>query len=193
MRSYLVLFVFILLHKSVANLDANVCAADIPNEKDIKEAMKMVNRWENQRIGETTINQVIMIKTVWHLIKNGEEGNFNGDVDRSMKVLNEAFSPHFQFYVAKINVVKNTAFWDVGQLSHDGMKLELHEGDCSVLNVYSTKYSNLGSTKFPKYCSTSPSLDGVIISYDTVPGGTNQGYVDCHLIYFLIVSCVDAY
>lgn len=140
----------------------------------------MVKEWK-EHIDETKIsNQPIIIDTIWHRVTNGVLGNSENDITKSMEVLNDAFASHFKFRLIKNQTSTDPHFWDIPAYGDGGMRMHLHEGDCSVLNIYSTKTSIAGFAEMPKYCNFHTPNDGVIIDYETVPGGTdktwNEGY-----------------
>ena len=51
------------------------------------------------------------------------------------------------------------------------MKNGTHEGDASVLNIWSTNTGYLGYATFPSWYEDDPKLDGVVIQYGSLPGG----------------------
>ena len=153
---------------------AQICGTKNPTEEDIADSREIIKEWK-ERINETkNSNQTITLDTVWHRITSGDQGNSEDDVTNSMVVLNNAFAPHFKFNLIKKTVSDQPNFWDLHSISDGGMRMHLHEGNCSTLNIYSTKFNQAGYAEFPPRCAHNNRMDGVIISYDTVPGGADS-------------------
>lgn len=58
------------------------------------------------------------------------------------------------------------------------MKNQLRQGSVSTLNIYSVSFNNvnprlLGYATFPWDYSNNPRKDGIVLKFDTVPGGAN--------------------
>jgi len=150
------------------------CGTKNPTEEDRMDAREMVKEWK-ERIDETKIsNRPIIIDTIWHRVISGGLGNSDNDVTKSMEVLNKAFETHFEFRLIKSHNSTDPHYWDIPSYDDGGMRMHLHEGGCSVLNIYSTKTNIAGFAEFPRRCKYNERMDGVIISYDTVPGGANK-------------------
>lgn len=52
-------------------------------------------------------------------------------------------------------------------------KSDLRKGDCSSLNIYTGESIYLGWSTYPDACSVRMTYDGVVMNYQTLPGGTN--------------------
>ena len=151
----------------------NTCGTKPPTEDDINEAREVMKEWD-ERISQTTSsNQTITVDTIWHRIISGDQGNSEKDITNSIVVLNNAFAPHFKFNLIKKTVTDQRYFWNLPSYSDGGMRMHLHEGDCSILNIYSTKSVVDGFAQFPSRCDYQQREDGVIIDYKTVPGGAD--------------------
>ena len=173
MISLLALYVVRLSLLSTAN-GINICGTRNPTEDEVNYAREVTKVW-NERVDQTTSgNQAITIDTVWHRITSRDQGNSENDVTESMVVLNNSFAPHFKFNLIKNTVSDQPYFWDPPSYSDGGMRMHLHEGNCSTLNIYSTKFMQAGYAEFPSRCAYNNRMDGVIIGYDTVPGGADS-------------------
>ena len=173
MISLLALYVMRLSLLSTAN-GTNMCGTRNPTKDEVNDAREVAKLWI-ESVGQTTIgNQTVTIDTVWHRITSGDQGNSEDDVTNSMVVLNNAFAPHFKFNLIKNTVSDQRHFWDSPSFSDGGMRMHLHEGNCSTLNIYSTKLMKAGYAEFPPSCAYNNRMDGVVINYNTVPGGADS-------------------
>ncbi|MFY9513346.1 MAG: zinc metalloprotease [Rubrivivax sp.] len=125
---------------------------------------------------------------VWfHVIRRGT-GLSNGDVPDSqiaaqMTVLNEAHaaigSP-FYFTLAGTTRTTNTTWFTMtpGSSAERQAKTALRRGGSGTLNLYSASPSGgvLGWATFPSDYNRSPTQDGAVILFSSVPGGTAAPY-----------------
>lgn len=82
-------------------------------------------------------------------------------------------------------------------------KTYLRQGDCRTLNIYSGASQHLGWSRYPDQCSGSMIDDGVVINYQTVPGGedptNNEGHTlthgkkDVNTSYLSMYDCLLRY
>lgn len=127
------------------------------------------------------------IGVVFHVVSDGRG---NGDVSDAtiaaqMDVINQAFSGvdsggmPFEFDLLKTTRTYDNKWYNgcYGR-SERSMKSSLREGDASTLNIYSCNPSNgiLGYATFPTSYDAQPSLDGVVILDESMPGGTAAPY-----------------
>lgn len=87
--------------------------------------------------------------------------------------------------------------------SNTEYKTYLRQGDCRTLNIYSGASQYLGWSRYPDQCSKSMIDDGVVINYQTVPGGedstNNEGHTLTHgkknvnISYLSIYNCLLRY
>ncbi len=126
----------------------------------------------------------INVPVYWHVINNGT-GIANGDIpqtqiDSSIAVLNAAYAnTPLRFTLAGVTRTTNSAWYTTtGGSTEQQMKSALRQGSADDLNVYSNNMGGglLGWATFPSSYASSPSLDGVVILYSSVPGGTAVPY-----------------
>jgi hypothetical protein len=104
-------------------------------------------------------------------------------------VLDNAFaSSGFSFTVISRDMTTNNT-WSTagpGTTAERDMKTALHRGGKSALNVYTNNMGGglLGWATFPSDYTRSPSMDGVVMLFSSLPGGTavpyNQGDTATH-------------
>ena len=141
----------------------------------------------NRARGLTNTPDVITVKVHVHVINKGD-GIANGDVpDDKVKgqidLLNTAYpgshSP-FRFELASTDHTTNAAWFTVapGTQEETDMKTTLRKGGADELNLY---FANLGGgllgwATFPSDYQGAPKMDGVVVHYDSIPGGGIQHF-----------------
>jgi len=135
-----------------------------------------------------------VINVYFHVINKGT-GIANGDIsqamiDEQMSVLNFAFGGWgWTFNLAPENIVRTTnATWynDCYGASEGAMKNALRKGTADDLNIYTCNPSGgiLGYATFPSSYASQPKLDGVVLLYSSLPGGSavpyNEGDTGTH-------------
>jgi hypothetical protein len=133
---------------------------------------------------QTRANGSVNVNVYWHVINNGT-GIANGDIpqtqiDASLSVLNAAYAnTPFKFTLASVDRTTNSTWYTcAGGGCESKMKSALRKGTGADLNVYSNNMGRglLGWATFPSSYASQPSLDGVVILYSSVPGGTAAPY-----------------
>jgi hypothetical protein len=126
----------------------------------------------------------ITISVYWHVINNGT-GIANGDVpqtqiDSQINVLNAAYAnTPFRFALAAVDRTTNASWYTCsGGACETEMKNALRKGTADDLNVYSNNMGGglLGWATFPSSYASSPKMDGVVILFSSVPGGSAAPY-----------------
>lgn len=137
------------------------------------------------------------ISVYWHVITNGSAGKLSSTaISKQITVLNNAYAPAgFSFKLVRTDTTTNADWFDTtgptGGTDGDAadakaMKTKLHVGTKSDLNIYSVAFSDgtLGYSSFP--FAGSLALDGDVIDYRSLPGGSytdyNQGDTATHEI-----------
>lgn len=125
------------------------------------------------------------IPVYWHVINNGSstsQGNIpDSQITASITVLNNAYSAYgWQFQLVQTDRTTNSTWYTAGYGSsaERAMKTALRKGSADDLNIYSANPGGglLGWATFPSSYSSSPTQDGVVILYSSVPGGTAAPY-----------------
>lgn len=122
------------------------------------------------------------IPVYWHVIRNsaGSGALTSQQINNQINVLNAAYGSFgWQFQlVATDTTTNNTWFTGCYGSSETAMKNALHRGSADDLNIYSCSPSGgiLGYATFPSDYSRRPLLDGVVILYSSLPGGSAAPY-----------------
>ncbi|NNC15623.1 zinc metalloprotease [Corallococcus exiguus] len=127
----------------------------------------------------------VNVPVYFHVIRKGT-GVANGDVPDSqitaqMNVLNAAYAnTPFKFTLAGTDRTTNTSWFALaqGSTNEKNMKNTLRKGGKESLNIYTANLSGglLGWATFPSSYSSQPKMDGVVMLYSSVPGGTASPY-----------------
>lgn len=125
------------------------------------------------------------INVYWHVVNNGT-GIANGDIpqtqiDSQMNVLNAAYaSVGVSFNLAVVDRTTNSTWYTAqpGTTAETNMKNALRKGTADDLNIYSNNMGGglLGWATFPWDYASKPKMDGVVILYSSVPGGSAAPY-----------------
>jgi hypothetical protein len=169
---------------AVENSDAplrRACATVEPTE-DQKEA---IEQYVSQRVQPGFAATGGVINTYFHVINKGT-GLSNGDIPSTqvtaqMNVLNDAYAgTGWSFNLVTTTRTTNATWYTMGYntAAESQAKAALRQGSADDLNIYSANLGGglLGWATFPSSYASSPSRDGVVILYSSVPGGTAAPY-----------------
>ncbi len=139
------------------------------------------------------------ITVYFHVITQGSgysDGNIGqAAIDSQIQVLNDAYNYNNAGYSFKLAATggvdyTNNSTWFNGCYGSSSiesqMKTALRKGTADDLNIYSCNPSSgiLGYATFPSSYSGSPKLDGVVLLYSSLPGGSavpyNEGDTGTH-------------
>jgi len=101
-------------------------------------------------------------------------------INAQLTVLNQAYADSgFSFSLAGVNDASNDSWYTcTGGSCESAMKSALHQGGSDALNVYFNNMGGglLGWATFPWQYASAPTMDGVVILYTSVPGGSAAPY-----------------
>lgn len=134
-----------------------------------------------------------VIDVYFHVIRKGS-GIANGDIpqsqiDAQINVLNAAYAgTGWSFRLAAVDRTTNSTWYTMrqGSKAERDAKRALRRGTADDLNIYTANLGGglLGWATFPSSYSGKPLMDGVVILYSSVPGGSaapyNQGDTATH-------------
>ncbi len=125
------------------------------------------------------------INVYWHVINNGTSvsaGNISdSSIAGQINVLNAAYaSTGWQFQLVGTDRTTNASWYTCtpGATCESQMKNALRLGTADDLNVYSNNMGQglLGWATFPSDYTRSPKMDGVVILFSSIPGGSAAPY-----------------
>jgi hypothetical protein len=141
---------------------------------------------ESRLAERPTISQITpshVIPTYFHIIhrSDGSGGAVTtAQINNQMAVLNAAFAPSsFSFTLTAVDHSNNSSWYTTtGGSSERAMKSMLRRGGSNALNIYTNEMGGglLGWATFPSSYASNPSMDGVVILFSSVPGGTATPY-----------------
>ncbi len=166
------------------------CGTREPTELEamLREENFVINLSRAQRAGEggpgsfLTVSRTVPVYV--HLIYStgaATESASYSQVTQQISVLNAAYAGSaFSFSLASTDSTTNAA-WYVAQpntTAETQMKTALHQGGSNALNVYLNNMGGglLGWATFPSSYASNPQMDGVVILYSSLPGGTAVPY-----------------
>jgi hypothetical protein len=121
----------------------------------------------------------------WHVINNGT-GISHGDIpqsqiDDSIAVLNAAYAAGgWKFRLKSVDRTNNPTWYTMtpDSAAERQAKTALRKGSADDLNIYSANIGGglLGWATFPSDYASDPKIDGVVILFSSVPGGSTTHY-----------------
>ncbi len=184
---------FVLEGRSFANKAAFIAAGlrcgaphidDIrANEIDREIAPRMAKRI-NGKLSPIDMNaRGGAINVYWHAItsSSGQGAPTAQQIASQIAILNNAYvSSGFTFNLVGTTVTANDAWYTAGPgtTAERQMKQALRIGSAATLNIYSSNPGGglLGWATFPSDYQRSPSNDGVVVLYSSLPGGSAAPY-----------------
>jgi len=155
---------------------------------DAKEQQAIEQTLAKYKNYARTKTDAIVIPTVWHTIRksNGSKGNSEEDIISSIDVINAAYAPwNIQFDLIDTTEQLDSNWFDAPATQDKQMKEATRQGGSSTLNIWSKVPSErifffvfplLGYATFPSDYNNKPLEDGVVIDYESVPGGATVPY-----------------
>jgi hypothetical protein len=124
------------------------------------------------------------INVYFHVVNNGtavSNGNIPAQwITDQMNVLNAAYAPTgWSFNLVSTDRTTNATWYaNCYGSAESAMKNALRQGTADDLNIYTCNPSGgiLGYATFPSSYTSSPKLDGVVILYSSLPGGSATPY-----------------
>lgn len=171
-------------------LDTARCATEKLTDDRMAEIEREIDAWKEYRKQSTGYNLEAtggVINVYFHVIRRGS-GISNGDVPDTMiadqlAVLNGAFANTGWSFnlVGTTRTTNSTWFNGCGTSSTEStMKRRLRRGSADDLNIYTCNPSGglLGWATFPSSYTSRPQDDGVVLLYQTLPGGVAVPYAE---------------
>jgi hypothetical protein len=164
------------------------CGTEKLSDEQIADIERQVAVFkENQRAANDGFDLDVtggVINVYWHVINNGtstSQGNISDNqIASQMTVLNNAYRNWgWTFNLVSTDRTTNSSWYTCsGGTCESQMKNALRQGTADDLNIYSNNMGGglLGWATFPSSYSSSPKMDGVVILYSSLPGGSAAPY-----------------
>ncbi|WP_067489224.1 zinc metalloprotease [Actinomadura hibisca] len=128
----------------------------------------------------TNWTKPLVIRVHFQVVHNGTEGNVpTRQLLKQLLVMNQGFAKQQIYFVpASVKRVKNAAWFSDPEGNEQAMKTALRKGGRADLNFYTADLgeSLLGWATFPTDYAADPKLDGVVVHYQSLPGGAITNY-----------------
>ncbi len=122
------------------------------------------------------------VSVYFHVITDGSKGNLTTtDLDKQIQVLNQDYAPWGITFTRVGQDYTNNAAWynmGYGTTAEKQAKTALVKSPTTQLNFYTANLSGglLGWATFPSSLKSNPTMDGVVILYSSLPGGSAAPY-----------------
>jgi hypothetical protein len=172
-----------------AFIDAGArCASPRLTEEDTKEidanlkgAVRAKGR--NPESPLRSANGAFTINVHWHTITSttGAGALSSAAINSQIAILNGAYTnTPFRFVLASVDTTANNTWYTMayGSTAESQAKNALRVGGSNALNVYSANLGGglLGWATFPWNYASNPKMDGVVLLYSSLPGGSAAPY-----------------
>jgi Pregnancy-associated plasma protein-A len=170
------------------------CGTENPSQAEIERVSREIDaalRASNAEGAALRAAGSVAIPVVFHVVNQGQ-GVANGDVPEAqirdqMHVLNDAYAGRtggattpFTFTLAGVTRTTNATWFNSCDTSsvEQQMKRALRQGGSRTLNLYTCNPGGglLGWSTFPSSYASNPTMDGVVILYSSLPGGSAAPY-----------------
>jgi hypothetical protein len=153
-------------------------------DDDTAAAVEEYTRRILDRAGDNFLTASHVIPVYFHRIhdSNGTGGVVTSQqISDQMNVLNSAYAgSSFSFTLAGVTDTNNSTWYTAGPstTAERDMKQALRQGGSNALNIYSNNMGGglLGWATFPSSYASKPLMDGVVILYSSLPGGSAAPY-----------------
>jgi len=171
------------------------CGTHEPSKEElikIDAKLQQYSKTINKQYLKAAMEESIEINVYWNTLtsSNGEGALSDDVIAKQIQVLNDAYSGNpssydacgftydnstvshtpFVFNLVEINVFEDNNAYIIDNFQ-DPKRRELHQGNCSDLNIYSGRSDAgfLGYAKFPWDCAENLLDDGVVVEYSSLP------------------------
>lgn len=151
------------------------CATAVPSSTQVNNMRMVINGWVPVP-GGGPINLGVYVHLVTPTTSGADGVATAAQVQGQIDVLNAAFAPTgFSFNLVSTDTTANDTWHTAGPgtTAQAQMKAALRRGGADALNIYISNPSGgiLGWATFPSSYSGNPTDDGVVLNYQTLPGG----------------------
>jgi hypothetical protein len=163
------------------------CLTRDPTTEERTESLELLREYLNGDGRKLQGTPNIPVHFVVISSSSGEGGVSDSVINAQMSVLNGAFAPTFSFSLLSVQRVTNDNAYACSSDS-DGFKQSYHRGGAETLNFYTCNSQGgvLGWATLP-FSGAGNGDDGVVVSFSTLPGGSNSPYNEGDVSLFAVV------
>lgn len=167
------------LYRRVGPYGYDKCLEVHLSKRKIKEIETEAAAYERRSVNT---NATISVPVYVHIIQNsnGDNTATSEQIDAQIELLNTSYAGRFSFTLVSTDTTVNDDWFNLSAGSDEerDMKTALYAGDSTALNIYLTFLADdlLGFATFPWDYEFDPSMDGVVVQYSSLPGGTAVPY-----------------
>ncbi|KAJ7121985.1 metalloprotease [Mycena crocata] len=161
--------------------------ANVPSQEVVEaaEAHFRANKVMPASNSFSAADAQVTLNVYFHVIYETEtfEGGYlpQEQVEQAIDVMNDYYAPTPYAWTLADTIRTQSQDWfdnvNFNNSQEAAMKQALHRGGPADLNVYTANFTNsqgfIGWSTFPWDVPTAPLGDGVVMYYDTLPGGSN--------------------
>lgn len=157
------------------------CATAQKEEDEMEMIESEVAAWEARNLNRDALATKV-INVYFHVIYSGTSGKLtSSQVAGQMSVLNAAYSSSgYSFSLVATDYTNNATWYTMGygSTAESAAKTALRKGGKADLNLYTANIGGglLGWATFPSDYNSKPKMDGVVILYSSLPGGSAAPY-----------------
>ena len=151
-----------------------------PNQPGTAQVAAMEKDFQNRLRKLPAKKSAAITVRVHFQVVYGSAGNVpDATLNKQLDVMNQAYAGSgVTFTLAEIKRTQNAAWFSDPQGNESAMKNALRVGNAQDLNFYTADLGSslLGWATFPSSYRSQPKMDGVVIHYQSVPGGSLGNY-----------------
>ena len=161
---------------------ARGCSTLEPSDQRKAEIEQEVSDFMAARGPYEAVNAPIQVHVHRIHASNGTGGGVtSSQINSQISVLNSSYGPQgWSFTLASTDDTNNDSYYTAtdGTTAEKNMKTALRIGGAADLNVYTNNMGGglLGWATFPADYAHSPKMDGVVVLFSSLPGGTAAPY-----------------
>lgn len=172
-----------------------ITRSEIQAENDkfrMKRGLAPLGKSDNGMNAAQRVGGSVTVYVYFHVIHNGTAIGTGGNISDAMinsqiNVLNNAYSgatggynTPYRFVLAATDRTNNAAWYNMnqGSVEEQQAKNALRKGSAANLNIYTANIGGglLGWATFPSSYASQPKMDGVVVLYSSLPGGSAVPY-----------------
>ncbi|WP_287129712.1 zinc metalloprotease [Candidatus Cyanaurora vandensis] len=156
------------------------CGVKDPSPQQRAEIQRTLDQWLKNNRSSAAVTKNIPV--AFHVVYSGSTGNISDTaIAAQIQVLNDSYADSgYTFTLASVDRTNDSTWFKMtpGSTAERNAKTALNISPQTRLNFYTANPGQglLGWATFPWSLSSSPTQDGVVVLYSSLPGGTAVPY-----------------